>query len=204
MVRWIKTATVIVLGALAGAGTAVAVTGGSLGGGSLINHGWATDTTIGSGSANLWVAARVARVGLLALNRDETIYFDRTTDDTGAQLNERCSYIMTVPELPARWWSVTLYDRANMLAANSDNAPSFDASQAVLIAADPAVPSKVLIAPVRDPAADTTAFISSKTAGQFSLTLRLYNPEDTTEDTLKQLRLPSITRLDDCGREKGQ
>lgn len=204
MVGWIKTAAVIVLGALTGAGTAVAVTGGSLGGGSLTNHGWSTDTTIGSDSANPWVAARVARVGLLALNRDETVYFDRTTDDTGARLDERCSYIMTVRELPARWWSVTLYDKGNMLAANSDNAPSFDASQAGLTKADPAVPTKVLIAPARTPAVDTTAFISSTAAGQFSLTLRLYNPENATEDSLKQLPLPSITRLGACGVEEAQ
>jgi hypothetical protein len=131
-------------------------------------RGWRSDFAIGSETANPYTRARVARHGLLALAQSEAVYFTRATDDAGAPLREGCSYRLRGGPMPAGWWSVTLYDAKSMLPANTDNALSIDASRAGTGA------WSAVIAPQR-PASDE-AWISSRKAGNFDLTLRLYMP----------------------------
>ena len=79
----------VAAGLVAGAGSAVLAAGGGFAGagaGRLDVGRWSTDLTVGGAAAGPWVRARVARVGLLALPRAETVYFDRTTDEAGQPL----------------------------------------------------------------------------------------------------------------------
>ncbi|WP_086738274.1 DUF1214 domain-containing protein [Erythrobacter colymbi] len=130
--------------------------------------GWRSDFATGSEAADPYTRARVARHGLLALAKTEAVYFTRATDDAGAPLREACTYRLTGGAMPAGWWSVTLYDGQSMLPANSDNALSVNA-QSFGDGAWTAV-----IAPSRP--AGGEAWISSRSAGNFDLTLRLYMP----------------------------
>lgn len=150
--------------------------------------GWRSDFAIGSKAADPYTRARVARHGLLALARTEAIYFTRTTDDAGARLREACSYRLSGGAMPAGWWSVTLYDAASMLPANTDQALSIDAGRAGAGAWE------AVIAPQRPrPAAQ---WISSRGAGTFDLTLRLYLPDPAVlADPEAALDPPRITRL---------
>lgn len=131
--------------------------------------GWRSDFAIGSKAADPYTRARVARHGLLALAKSEAVYFTRTVDDTGQPLREACTYRLLGSSMPAEWWSVTLYDAASMLPANTDNALSLDVERAGKGA------WSALIAPQRP--AGREAWVSSRGADRFNLTLRLYLPE---------------------------
>lgn len=130
--------------------------------------GWRSDFAIGSRAADPYTRARVARHGLLALAKNEAVYFTRATDDAGAPLREECSYRLTGGALPAGWWSVTLYDERSMLPLNDDDAPSINAGSIG------AGEWSAVIAPQRP--AGGEAWISSRHGGNFDLTLRLYMP----------------------------
>jgi hypothetical protein len=150
--------------------------------------GWRSDFAIGSQAADPYTRARVARHGLLALAKTEAVYFTRTTDDAGEPLSDRCHYRLSGGAMPAGWWSVTLYDATSMLPANTDNAPSIDASRAGQ--GDWAA----LIAPQRPD--DGTPWISSRGAEAFDLTLRLYMPSRALlADPDAALTPPRIERM---------
>lgn len=152
--------------------------------------GWRSDFAIGSPAADPYTRARVARHGLLALAKTEAVYFTRTVDDTGAPLREACTYRLTGGAMPAGWWSVTLYDAASMLPANTDDALSIDASRAGEGAWE------AVITPDRPDGAKH--WISSRGAGTFDLTLRLYMPEQALLDTPKAALAPPKIALTAC------
>ena len=153
--------------------------------------GWRSDFASGSEAANPYTRARVARHGLLALAKTEAVYFTRSHDDAGAPLREACTYRLTGGAMPAGWWSVTLYDAASMLPSNTDGALSIDAERAGAGA------WQATIAP-RRPAGEGL-WISSRGAGTFDLTLRLYMPTaELLAEPAQTLTAPRIERLS-CG-----
>jgi hypothetical protein len=151
--------------------------------------GWRSDFAVGSEAADPYTRARVARHGLLALAKTEAVYFTRSVDDSGEPLREACTYRLAGGAMPAGWWSVTLYDNQSMLPANTDEALSIDASSAGTGA------WSAIIAPQRPQGGE--AWISSRSAGNFDLTLRLYMP---TTALLAQpnaaLDPPTVERMD--------
>jgi hypothetical protein len=150
--------------------------------------GWRSDFAIGSEAADPYTRARVARHGLLALAKSEAVYFSRSVDDAGAPLQEACTYRLSGGAMPVGWWSVTLYDRRSMLPANTDGALSVDASNAGEGAWE------AVIAPARPDGAGR--WISSRGAGTFDLTLRLYMPDAVLLATPKSaLRPPKIEQI---------
>lgn len=164
----------LILGALLGLVSALAAAGiigpGISLGGNIKVKDWGSDWTIGSSAANPWTRARVARHGLLALTRAEAVYFTRNTDDAGDRLSAACTYKVSGGALPAQWWSVTLYDATSYLPVNTDNALSYDLTDAAA-AGDPGAWSFTV-----SPVPAEGSWVSSKSAGAFDLTLRLYKP----------------------------
>ena len=143
--------------------------GGSISGVNEIDvEGWRSDFSVGSEAADPYTRARIARHGLLALAKSEAVYFTRSTDDRGRRLREGCTYRISGGDQPARWWSITIYDAESRLPMNTDEALSIDASEA----GDG--PWAAIIAPRRPP--EATHWVSSRNAGTFDLTLRLYVP----------------------------
>jgi hypothetical protein len=187
--RWLW-ALALLSGGVAGAGSALALSGGLMGGASagVLRAGqWSTDLTVGATAASPWVRARIARVGLLALPRSETVYFDRRTDEAGDPLDGRCTYRLNGQPIPARWWSVTLYGADQMLARNEDSAASVD-----LTRLGPDRWSAVI-----GPRAPVTGEPWLSTAGAPApiLMIRLYNPDPADDAALAALRLPSVEKL---------
>jgi hypothetical protein len=183
----------VVAGCGLGFGSALAMAGlwpgaSTLAFGDVDVGGWRSDFAIGSKAADPYTRTRVARHGLLALAKSEAVYFTRAVDDAGEPLREVCAYRLSGGAMPAGWWSVTLYDAASMLPVNTDNALSIDASRAGEGAWE------AVIAPTRP--VNAAHWISSRNAGMFDLTLRLYVPNATLlsdpDDTLDP---PKITRL---------
>ncbi|MEL7129073.1 MAG: DUF1214 domain-containing protein [Pseudomonadota bacterium] len=151
--------------------------------------GWTSDWSIGSSSANAYVRARVARHGLLALEKEEAVYFTRNTDDLGRPLSEACTYRLTGQEQDAYWWSITLYDEESRLPMNSDGALSIDATTI-----GEAETWTAAIAAVKPE--DSASWISSKNAGAFDLTLRIYRPSAAVlESPEVGIKPPSVRRV---------
>lgn len=186
----------VVAGSLLGLGSALWLAGlwpahSNMAFGDVDVGGWRSDFAIGSEAADPYTRARVARHGLLALAKTEAVYFTRATDDAGAPLREACTYILSGGAMPAKWWSVTLYDGQSMLPANTDNALSINAEMFGGGA------WTAVVAPQRP--AGGGGWISSRGAGNFDLTLRLYVPDPALlANPGKTVAAPRIERLE-CG-----
>ena len=164
-------------------------------GGQIDASGWSSDWTIGSEAANPWTRARVARHGLLALTKEEAVYFTRNTDSAGERLIEGCDYRVKGEAMPAQWWSITLYNADSFLPDNTDNALSYDLTDAQ--AAGDAGTWYFDISPLAS--ASGAGWVSSRGAGSFDLTLRLYKPHAALlEDPERALPAPQIEKLG-CG-----
>jgi hypothetical protein len=146
----------------------------------------------------------VARHGLLALAKEEAVYFTRAVDDNGDQLKEGCTYEISGTGQDARWWSITLYDDKSRLPMNGDDALSIDATKikAYFDGSDQAW--SAVIAP--QPPSNDTLWISSRAANNFDLMIRLYRPSTKLLSAPEAtLNTPSIKRLScsDDGKDKG-
>lgn len=190
--RWL-TAGVVVAGLLVGAGSAWGWLRQGIGRGENYS-GWIGSAETGSVDADPWTRARVAVTGLLALNKSQAIYFSRGTDDSGARLREDCRYRVSGGPLPGRWWSVTVYASDNYLPLNDDDALSFDATE---VTPDPQGRWSAIVSPTRP---EGSAWASSRNAGAYDLTLRIYQPTAMAQNNFASILMPRVTRLDCGGR----
>lgn len=134
---------------------------------------WTSDWSIGSENANPYVRARVARNGLLAMRKEEAVYFVKTEDDQGAPLQEACTYIVSGDQYPALWWSITLYDANSRLPMNTGAHLSFDQTKA-----DSRPGAWTFQVSADAPEDPEMPWVSSRASAEFDLTLRLYQPSD--------------------------
>jgi len=183
-------ALVVVLGLLTGAGSALAWMKQGV---QVVEGGWSGSRVTGSVDADAWTRARVALTGLLALNRSQAIYFMRATDDAGRPLDERCRYRVSGGALPGRWWSVTVYAADNYLPRNDDGALSFDATR---VHTDAAGRWQAIAASRPVPGA---TWVSTRNAGHFDLTLRIYNPTPAAQGDFARIPMPRVERIDCAG-----
>lgn len=151
---------------------------------------WRFNPLAGSHAADPYTRALVARTGLLALSARETIYFSIAEDDRGAPLSESCVYELSGGDLPARWWSVTIYAADNYLPRGQEHAFSIDATR---IQAPPGATWSARVSQVRGSAVN---WISSQGAQRgYSLTLRLYQPHQNAREHPDMIALPYLQRL---------
>lgn len=159
----------------------------SLSGAHTIRNGpWTTSLETGGTNAGMYTRAYVALAGLLALNKDETIYFGATHDSTGAALDAACAYRIEGHDPDARWWSVTLYGRDHYLIANPSNRYSVSKSN-VTRATDGTFVIRLSASP------EPNNWIATSPDG-FQITLRLYNPGETVKANPAAAPLPSIVK----------
>src|ERR671910_886523 len=76
---------------------------------------WTTNTLAGSAAANAITRARIAMHGILAMHRQETIYFFASKDDLGNLLDPDFDWEIRGRGFDCRWWSFTLYDEEYQL-----------------------------------------------------------------------------------------
>ena len=169
------------------------VPGGPTFGAAIEVEGWISDWSVGSANANPYVRARIARHGLLALTKQEAVYFIKDTDDDGEKLREACEYLVSGDAFPAEWWSITLYDGDSRLPMNEDEALSFDAS----VATSQMEAHEGWAFHIRPEQGDLPddRWLSSKAAAEFDLTLRLYKPSEALLAGPETLTPPTIERL---------
>lgn len=125
--------------------------------------------------------ALVARKGLFALTRSEAVYLSTATEITGAVLDGRNNYVLRLPPdwppVDARgFWSLTLYGTDNFLVANAIDRYSIGGRTPGLIR-EPDGSLFVYIQCV-DPGGSRSANWLPAPCARFSLTMRLYLPND--------------------------
>jgi len=186
----LKLVAAFVVALILGAGSAILlIRSGGLGGDVAVGP-WETDLTIGSTQADPYTRARVAVAGLLALNRSETIYFTAHRDDAGDKLRISCSYKITGFDPPARWWSITLYGEDHYLIPNPQNRYSVG-GETVQRNEDGSFVIHV------GPEERDTNWIPTgdgQNGDTFTLTLRLYNPDDKAARDPAGISLPQIAK----------
>lgn len=184
LLRWLLP---ILLGTVVGLGTAWWATGETSIQPIPGHPEWRGDMSSGSTHAGAYTRARIARTGLLALSRDEAVYYIATRDHDGRALTDACSYEVTGKTLPGQWWALTLYASDLFLPRNDDHANDVGSDA---VAAVPDSSWSVRVAATRDGAAN---WLSTRDSGDFSLTLRLYQPDPSVLDG-KVPNLPDIRR----------
>ena len=185
----LKLVAVVVVALILGAGSALFVIRGFGLGGDIAVGPWVTSLTIGSTQADPYTRARVAVAGLLALTRDETIYFTAADDDDGEALRSGCTYKVTGSDLPARWWSVTLYGEDHYLVSNPKNLYSYGGDS---VAREEDGSFVISVGP--EEADRNWIPTGGQTGDTFSLTLRLYNPEPDAVRDPSAIALPRIAK----------
>ena len=190
MKAWLRYAICGVVGIGLGSAAAVqTIRGATLGASSKIGQ-WVTGTDFGVKSASAMTRAVIALRGLLALPAHEARYYTTATDDAGRPLEGRCRYRVTGGAIPAKWWSVALYDREGYLVPNAANRYSIGSfslpaseqgSWAFTIARDRQVGH----------------WLPSGGIAKFELSVRAYLPLDGGQGNLTAGQLPHVVR-EDC------
>jgi hypothetical protein len=156
------------------------------------NRGWTGSTVTGSVDADPWTRAKVAVRGLLALTKSQAIYLTTNVDSAGDRLRDACRYRVTGEAMPGRWWSATIYAADNYLPLNDDDALAFDATE---VTPDAAGKWSALLAAKPE---GEGAWASTRNAGAFDITLRIYNPTPKAQADYARIPVPTVTKLD-CG-----
>lgn len=187
-----RAAVIVILGVLIGLGSVY----GLLHSAPLLNTvesgPWRTSLLMGSAEADAYTRAAVAVNGVLALSREETIYFIATQDSSGLPLRAECQYRLSGPAPAARWWSVTAYAGDMFLMPVPQKRYSVSGD-------DFAGSASPTIAFVVGPqtVADSPS-IPTMGSGDMVLTLRLYNPAPLIVAAPKRFVAPTISKEGSC------
>lgn len=153
---------------------------------------WRANLRAGSPDADMYTRASVALNALLALGRDETMYFIATHDDQGRTLQSHCSYRIEGVPPKARWWSVTAYADDLFLFDAANQHYSLNGSTAVLNA------QGRFTLTTGPQAWDGSFWLPTPGKSGLVLALRLYNPDPSLQAAPASLQAPAITRVADC------
>ena len=154
---------------------------------------WQTDVRAGSTSAGLYTRALIAVHALLALDRNETMYFVANHDDAGKPLRSTCSYRVEGVPPNARWWSVTAYtDDMYLFDDVPGGAYSLNSKTATL---DPQGHFVLTTGGQRQPG---IPWLPTPGDRGLVLTLRVFNPEPALQAAPQSLQPPSIAAVGAC------
>jgi hypothetical protein len=153
---------------------------------------WRANMHAGSQDAGLYTRATIAVNALLALGRDETMYFVAHRDDAGQALRAQCNYRITGVPPQARWWSITAYAQDLFLFDAPNGHYSLNGSTATLDAAG-------TFALSTGPAEQAgTYWLPTSGPGALVLTLRLYNPAPALQAAPQSLVAPAVQKIGTC------
>ena len=156
---------------------------------------WRASLLAGSPDADLWTRARVAVGGLLALNREETMYYVATADSGGRPLASQCTYRVSGRPPRARWWSVTAYADDFFLFDNPERRYSVNGLTSRL---DSAGRFAFVSAPQAPPTGTQDTWLPTPGKRGLLFTLRVYNPEAALAAAPESLEPPRIERVGEC------
>jgi len=150
---------------------------------------WIHVPAIGTPAASHVERAAVAVIGLLALPREETIYFNAMVDSDGDLLRGNRTYRFETGDLDCRWWSVTVYGKHGYLMPNAEGRHSYNMAQ---IEKNDSGDYVIQIGPEQRDG----YWIPTSDAVSFDVTLRVYNPSDAFRSRLDAgtLTMPRLVK----------
>ena len=179
---------VILLGVLLGLGSAAgAIWYGGLSGGLRVGP-WATPLDAGGVDLSIYTRAVVAVRATLGLSRKETIYFLANHDSAGDPLLGACTYTLHGPDLPARWWSITLHANDHYLIDNPEHRYSYASAN---IARGANGDFAITIGPKAAPG----NYLDTGHAEKLVLLTRLYQPLPDAAANPAGIKLPAIDKI---------
>ena len=146
---------------------------------------WQSPIDAGGPGRGMYLRAAAAITATLALSRQEALYFRASTDSQGRTLRGTCTYRVHGPDLPARWWSVTVYGADHYLIANPEGRY---AAASVNTRHTPDGGISITVSPARH-AGD---WLDSAGAGNIVLLARLYEPLAASAAAPGKIALPGI------------
>jgi hypothetical protein len=182
-----KLGLALIAAIILGAGSAYAVFINTAQNMSAVNGQWTYTLSAGNENADMYTRAAIAKVGLLALNRSETIYYMAGVDAKGDTFSENCRYRLTGPEPDARWWSLTLYGEDHFLIPNDEDRYAYSQTEHNANG-QPSI--NIALSPVAVPG----VWLPTKGGGNVNLILRLYNPGANVQENPGSVVLPTITK----------
>jgi hypothetical protein len=150
---------------------------------------WTTNKLAGSSAANALTRARIAIHGILALDRQETLYFFSSQDDSGNPLTSEHDWEIAGKGFDCRWWSFTLYDEDDQLVESLSRRYSVHSDNVVV---EPDGSYRIVVSRGNP----NTNWLASGHAKQLMVTIRLYNPSQAVLDDVSGVELPSIRRIE--------
>ncbi|MEM6414149.1 MAG: DUF1214 domain-containing protein [Pseudomonadota bacterium] len=159
---------------------------------------WMSQTNMASSDTDWYTRARTARYAAYGLPRSEVIYFGSFTDSKGQKLSHKCVYKVTIPDPPARWWSLALYRNGNYIP-NKDDRYSIGATtidrqpgETMTITLNADGLGRNALALGDGPGPFHPIY---KLYGSFALAFRLYQPHQEALRAVSENMLPKIEKM---------
>jgi hypothetical protein len=148
---------------------------------------WQAWPNAGTGDADPYSRARLARTGEIPLGSGEGLMLLALTDDTEDPLISACDYTIAGQTPPARLWTLALEDQDGHSVGMRGGVAAL-ASDALLRAGDGEFQIVLSARP------QGGNWISTEEAGRFRIVIRLYDTTARTGTELTTLVMPKITR----------
>ena len=157
--------------------------------GALTIGAWTARPRTGTADVDPYSRATIVRNGELPIGTGDGVAFTATTDDKKKPLDGRCDVLVSGVTPPARFWTLTLYDRKGHLVANSLARYGFT-SQEIVRQSDGSFEIRI--------ASRSRAGNWLPTGGieRYALMLRLYDtPVGVATRTQRDAPMPSISTV---------
>jgi hypothetical protein len=180
------TLTALLLASVVGVGATWMTTTRGTEIGALTIGAWTARPRTGTADVDPYSRATIVRNGELPIGTGDGVAFTATTDDKKKALDGRCDVVVSGVTPPARFWTLTLYDRKGHLVANTLQRYGFT-SQEIVRASDGSFEIRI--------ASRSRAGNWLPTGGieHYALMLRLYDtPVGVATRTQRDAPMPSI------------
>jgi hypothetical protein len=147
---------------------------------------WTAWPKTGTPDIDPYARAVVAQTGRLPVGSGDGVAFYAQNDDGGRALDGRCEVVVNGTTPPARFWTLTLYDRGGHLVANSVSRHGFT-SQEIVRRADGSF--EIAIAP----RARSGNWLPTGGVERYVLVLRLYDtPVGVASRAGREAPMPAV------------
>lgn len=183
------TLTALLLATVVGVGATWMTTTRGTDIGALTIGAWTARPRTGTADVDPYSRATIVRSGELPIGTGDGVAFTATTDDRKKPLDGRCDVVVSGVTPPARFWTLTLYDRKGHLVANSLQRYGFT-SQEIIRQSDGSFEIRI--------ASRSRAGNWLPTGGieRYALMLRLYDtPVGVATRTKRDAPMPSIATV---------
>jgi hypothetical protein len=191
MKKWVKILISVLIVFFVGGGLGFGLTyriGWAVYDANAVNNGpWRTNLLQGSTAQDIYLRYIISVWAVMALPRQETLYYGTYTTDKGEPLLTKYDYVLEGKNLDTRWWSITVYDNEGWLFPNKLNRYSYN-MDTVKFDTD----GKYRIFLSR--AAKEGNWLPLGDTGRFQLLLRCYNPGSIFYEKPGEVELPHIMK----------